>query len=187
MNRTLFFAALLFVVLASACSRGAEEITPEGGATMTIQLTSPVFQEGKPIPVRYTCDGDNVSPPLQWSNLPPGTQSIALLCEDPDSPSGAFAHWVLYGLPAGTAELGEGVPTEEELANGAKQGVNSARSVGYYGPCPPQGKPHRYVFRIYALDANLPAQTGASRADLLRAVQGHILAEGQLMGTYARK
>ncbi len=187
MNPKLLFTALLLVVLAGACSGGTNETTPEEGVTMTIQLTSSAFQESKPIPVRYTCDGDDVSPPLHWSNLPSRTQSIALLCEDPDSPSGLFTHWILYGLPAETTELSEGVPAEETLPNGAKQGTNSAHSIGYHGPCPPPGKPHRYVFRIYALDANLPAQTGVSRADLLRAIEGHVLAEGQLMGTYARK
>jgi hypothetical protein len=154
---------------------------------MRITLTSPAFQEGQTIPKKYTGDGDDLSPPLQWSGVPPGTRSLALVCDDPDAPAGTWVHWVLYGLPAATTRLPEGVPAAEHVAGGAKQGLNDFRQVGYGGPAPPPGKAHRYYFRIYALDTELPLRPRATRPELRHALEGHVLAEGQLMGTYQRK
>ncbi len=153
---------------------------------MSIQITSTAFVEGKPIPAKYTGDGQDSSPPLKWVSPPQGTASLALVCDDPDAPAGTWVHWVLYNLPPTTTELPEGVPTTETLANGAKQGVNDFRKLGYGGPSPPPGKPHRYFFHLYALDTAVKLPTRATKQDFLRAAKGHVLAEGQLMGTYQR-
>jgi Raf kinase inhibitor-like YbhB/YbcL family protein len=153
---------------------------------MSIELTSTAFQEGQTIPKQYTRDGRNLSPPLQWRDPPAGTKSLALIGEDPDAPRGTFTHWVLFNLPAEARELGEGVPSDVTLPGGAKQGVNDFGEAGYDGPSPPRGKPHRYFFRLYALDTRLDLGPGASRHQLLKAMDGHVLAQGQLMGRYGR-
>jgi hypothetical protein len=152
----------------------------------TMKLTSVAWMEGKPIPVKYTCDGADVSPPLAWSDAPAGTRSFALICDDPDAPAGTWVHWVISGLPATAAALAEGIATTETLPDGAKQGVNDFRRTGYGGPCPPPGAPHRYYFKLYALDATPALKSRATKAELLRAMAGHILAEARLMGTYQR-
>lgn len=154
---------------------------------MTIQLTSSAFTEGSPIPVKYTCDGQDLSPPLKWSDLPQGTWSIALIADDPDAPAGTWVHWVLYNLPATISELLQGLPTGEIILGGAAQGRNDFRRIGYGGPCPPRGNAHRYFFKVYALDTDLGLKPGATKNELLRAMEGHILTEGQLMGTYMRR
>jgi Raf kinase inhibitor-like YbhB/YbcL family protein len=153
---------------------------------MSIELTSKAFQAGETIPKPYTGDGADRSPPLAWSEPPAGTRSLALICEDPDAPRGIWVHWVLFNLPASTRELEEGVPTTDTLSNGAKQGKTDFGTIGYGGPAPPRGKPHRYFFKLYALDGTVDLSAGATRAQLLDAMKGHILAEGQLMGTYGR-
>jgi hypothetical protein len=152
----------------------------------TMKLTSSAFVEGQPIPANHTCDGTDVSPPLHWSAAPTGTRSFALICDDPDAPVGTWVHWVIYGLPATAGELPEMVAPTESLPNGARQGLNDFRRVGYGGPCPPPGGPHRYFFKLYALDIELPLKPRANKLDLVRAMAGHILAETQLMGTYQR-
>ena len=154
---------------------------------MTIQLTSSAFIEGSAIPVRYTCDGQDISPPLKWNNIPQGARSIALIADDPDAPAGTWVHWVLYNLPVTVTELPQGLPTSENIPNGASQGRNDFRRIGYGGPCPPRGSPHRYFFKVYALDIELGLKPGATKGELLRAMEGRILAEGQLMGTYQRR
>jgi Raf kinase inhibitor-like YbhB/YbcL family protein len=123
---------------------------------------------------------------LGWSEPPPGTKSLALICDDPDAPRGTWVHWVLFNLPSQARELEEGVPTRETLGNGAKQGKNDFGNVGYGGPAPPKGKPHRYVFTLYALDVAVDLPPGATMAQLMGAMKGHILAEGQLVGNYGR-
>ena len=128
---------------------------------MSIELTSTAFKAEKPIPKQYTGDGTDQSPPLQWSEPPSGTKSIALICDDPDAPRGTWVHWVLFNVPAQTLELEAGVPTTETLANGAKQGKNDFGNIGYGGPAPPKGKAHRYFFKLYALDAALNLPSGA--------------------------
>jgi Raf kinase inhibitor-like YbhB/YbcL family protein len=152
---------------------------------MPLQVTSSAFENGKPIPARYTCDGEDISPPLRWSGLPQGAKSIALIADDPDAPMGTWVHWVLWNLPP-IAELQEAVPTTASLPSGAKQGISDFKRPGYGGPCPPRGGPHRYYFKLYALDAALDLPAGAKKSDLEKAMRGHILAEGQLMGTYRR-
>ncbi len=153
---------------------------------MPIRLTSPAFQSGATIPKEYTGDGDDKSPPLQWSEPPSGTKSFALICDDPDAPVGTWVHWVLFNLPAATRELEEGVPTIKTLGNGAKQGKNDFGNIGYGGPAPPKGKSHRYFFKLYSLDETVDLSPGTSKAQLVKAMNGHILADGQLVGTYGR-
>ena len=153
---------------------------------MALELTSTAFQEGATIPEQYTGDGRNASPPLKWGDLPAGTRSLALVCEDPDAPRGTFTHWTAFNLPAEARELSEDVPVEPTLPNGTAQGTNDFGKVGYGGPKPPPGKPHRYFFKLYALDRRLDLQAGAGKEDLRAAMKGHVLAEGQLMGTYGR-
>jgi Raf kinase inhibitor-like YbhB/YbcL family protein len=153
---------------------------------MEIEITSSAFEEGGMIPAKYTCDGSDVSPPLQWDAVPEGTKSIALICDDPDAPMGTWVHWVLFNLPADTRELAEDIPADEILPNGAKQGLSDFGRIGYGGPCPPGGT-HRYFFKIYALDTELDLRASADKPQLLDAMEGHVLAQGQLMGTYTRQ
>ena len=148
---------------------------------MEIDVRSTAFEEGGAIPARYTCDGLDVSPPLQWISVPDGTQSLALIADDPDAPGGTFVHWVIYNLPPDTQRLPEDVPNRETLPGGAVQSLNGAGTIGYTGPCPPSGT-HRYFFNVYALDTELDPGGG----DLVSAMEGHVLAEGRLMGTYRR-
>lgn len=147
---------------------------------MSIQVTSSAFKEGESIPRRHTCDGENLSPALSWSGIPQGTASLALIADDPDAPAGTWVHWViadlspeLSGLPEGAAGLGV-------------DGVNGFRKTGYGGPCPPKGSTHRYYFKLYALDKKLGLKTGMTKSDVEKAMQGHILAQGQLIGRYSR-
>ncbi len=152
-----------------------------------MQLTSTAFSEGEPIPAKYTCDQKDVSPPLKWTGAPAGTKSFALIADDPDAPVGTWVHWVVYDLPATSAELPEDSPKGQYLPGGARQGLNDFRRLGYGGPCPPPGKPHRYFFKLYALDTVLDLKPGLSKKDLERAMDKHVLAQAQLMGTYKRK
>jgi len=153
---------------------------------MSLKLTSTAFEDGHVIPKKYTGDGDDVSPPLAWSNPPKETKSFVLICDDPDAPRGTWVHWVLFDLPSDLRELEEAVPAEGSLANGAKQGTNSFNNLGYGGPAPPRGKPHRYCFKLFALDRAIGLATGATKEQVLGACKGHVLAEAQLMGKYQR-
>lgn len=153
--------------------------------TMKITITSNAFQEGGIIPKKYTCDGENISPQLAWNNIPQGTKSLAIINDDPDAPVGTWVHWVIYNIPPDSKELLEHVLPQKVLQNGTKQGTNDFRKIGYGGPCPPGGT-HRYYFKIYALDKMLTEEAGMTKAQLLKAMEGHILAEGQLMGKYKR-
>lgn len=153
---------------------------------MEIQLTSSAFDQGKPIPEEYTCDGRNISPPLQWSNVPEGAQSLAMIVHDPDAPRGTFIHWIIYNIPPNITEFTENVDKERVLPSGARQGLNDADKIGYTGPCPPSGT-HRYFFRIYALDSTLDLEPGANMKQIEDAMRGKIIATGELMGTYKRQ
>lgn len=157
---------------------------------MTLTVTSSAFAAGETIPRKYTGDGEDVSPPLAFSGLPDGTQSIALICDDPDAPTPQpWVHWVIYNIPGDVASLDEGVPNDEQLdkPRGACQGTNSWGTIGYGGPAPPRGHGvHHYHFRVYALDADLSLNPGLEKAALLKAISGHVLAEGELVGTYSR-
>ena len=153
---------------------------------MDIEIISSAFEDGGLIPAKYTCDGADVSPPLRWDAVPEGTKSIALICDDPDAPMGTWVHWVLFNLPADTGELAEDVSPDKTLSNGAWQGTSDFGRIGYGGPCPPSGT-HRYFFKIYALDTKLDLPAGARKNDLVKAMQGHILGQGQLIGKYKRR
>lgn len=154
---------------------------------MEFTLTSSAFAPGARIPTRHTCDADDLSPPLAWSDPPEGTESLALISDDPDAPVGTWVHWVIFDIPATVRSLPEGLSTagDPDSLAGARQGTNDFRRLGYGGPCPPSGT-HRYFFRLYALDTALGLKPGASRADVDRAMSGHILAEAELMGKYSR-
>lgn len=157
---------------------------------LTITLTSTAFAEGATIPRVYTCDGEDISPPLDWSGVPEATRSLALICDDPDAPRGTWTHWVLYDLSADVTQLQEGIPPHERVVLGpggvaARQGRNDFGKVGYGGPCPPRGT-HRYFFRLYALDDRPELGAGATKERPIGAMRGHVLAEGRLMGTYSR-
>jgi Raf kinase inhibitor-like YbhB/YbcL family protein len=173
----------------SLCLSPSLFVTPseqERRGTMALQMASPVFAARETIPKKFTCDGPDVSPKLTWNEPPSNTQSFALIMDDPDAPVGTWVHWVLYDLPAETRELAEGVAKQEQLSNGARQGRNDFGKIGYGGPCPPPGKPHRYFFKLYALDAKLSLKAGATKADVERAMKGHVLAQAELMGRYGR-
>jgi Raf kinase inhibitor-like YbhB/YbcL family protein len=179
----LLILASLFVCV--GCNRSSTEMQP-GESPMSIEVTSTAFQQGMPIPKQYTADGADKSPPLRWSEPPSGTKSLALICDDPDAPRGTWVHWVFFNLPAQTRELEEGVPTTATLPSGANQGKNDFGNLGYGGPAPPKGKAHRYFFKLYALGAVPDLAPGATKAELENAMKGHILDQGQLMGTYQR-
>jgi len=139
---------------------------------MAFTLQSSAFQNGGSIPKKFTCEAADVSPELTWSGVPEKTQSFALIADDPDAPMGTWVHWVIYDLPPNTAKLPEGVPKQEQAA--------------YGGPCPPPGKPHRYFFKLYALDSKLNLKPGARKPEVEAAMKGHVLAEAELMGKYGR-
>ena len=153
---------------------------------MAFELRSDAFGQNSPVPQKYTCEGEDISPALIWSNSPEETKSFALISDDPDAPVGTWVHWVIYDIPAEVSELGEGVPAKEELDNGSKQGINDFGKIGYGGPCPPPGKVHRYFFKLYALDTVLNLKPRVTKKELLSAMEGHILAEAQFIGTYQR-
>jgi len=153
---------------------------------MSFTLTSKAFSAGGEVPKRNSCDGEDLSPQLSWSPSPSGSKSLALIADDPDAPVGTFTHWVLYNLAPTTSELPEGVSKSEPAPGGGSQGRNDFGRIGYGGPCPPPGKPHRYYFRLFALDAVLSLKAGASRAQLEKAMQGHILDQGEIMARYRR-
>ncbi|HVI09093.1 MAG TPA: YbhB/YbcL family Raf kinase inhibitor-like protein [Candidatus Binatia bacterium] len=153
---------------------------------MPLRLSSGSFAGGQAIAKKFTCDGPDVSPQLSWTGAPSSTRAFALIMDDPDAPAGNWVHWVLYNLPASVTELPEGVEKKEQLANGASQGRNDFPKIGYNGPCPPPGKPHRYFFKLYALDRKLDLKAGATKADVERAMQGHVVSQGELVGKYGR-
>jgi Raf kinase inhibitor-like YbhB/YbcL family protein len=184
---TLACTALAVTLVAVACGGGREATSSARETAVPIQITSPAFNPGEPIPTKYTCDGEDVSPPLRWIGMPQTTQSIAIIVEDPDAPSGTFVHWVIYDIPGSATELPEGLPKTESLPSGVKQGVNDFKKLGYGGPCPPQGSAHRYDFHIYALDLQVQFRAGMGKQELLNLIEGHVTAQGILMGTYRRR
>ena len=192
-QRMRLLAAILLMtgveLICTSCGKGrdANVASQEGkGGGETMRLASTAFTEGGMIPVRYTGDGEDVSPPLAWSDAPATTKSFALICDDPDAPRGTWVHWIVYNLPVSVNSLAEDAPPEETLANGGRHGISDFRKLGYGGPAPPSGT-HRYYFKLYALDTVLDLKPGATKADLLKAMEGHVLAQAQLMGKYARK
>jgi len=155
-----------------------------------IKLSSDSFHSGQTIPEKYSCNGEDISPPLAWSDIPPVTQSLALIVDDPDAKKVVdfvWVHWLLYNIPPETTTLPENVPIDAELPDGSLQGETSFGQLGYGGPCPPQGNYHKYVFKLYALDIVLDLDAGVTKEELLAEMEGHILAEGELVGGYKGK
>jgi Raf kinase inhibitor-like YbhB/YbcL family protein len=183
MKSILFICFVLILVLA-ACST-TEASTTE--ADMSLELKSDAFTNGQSIPAKYSCIGKNISPALTWSDPPSGTQSFALIVDDPDAPMGTWTHWVLYNIPVDARSLQEDLPVKGKNVepNTIYVGKNSSGDIGYDGPCPPSGT-HRYYFKLYALDSLISLLPGASKDDLLKAMKGHILAQGELMGTFSK-
>ena len=151
-----------------------------------MQIQSSAFTESQSIPQKYTFDGQDVSPQLTWTGAPQGAKTFAVIADDPDAPAGTWVHWVIFNLPAQTSSLPEAVPKTNSAAGGT-QGKNDFGNIGYGGPCPPPGKAHRYFFKLYALDTTVNLQAGARKQELERAMQGHVLGQAALMGTYQRK
>jgi Raf kinase inhibitor-like YbhB/YbcL family protein len=170
----LFFLALVFGV------------TESGGIAMAFELSSAAFKPGEMIPKKHTCDANDVSPPLAWTEPPAGVKSLALVCDDPDAPAGTWVHWVLWDMPPTARSLPEGVALLAKLEDGTRQGTNDFKKTGYGGPCPPRGVPHRYSFRLYALDTVVGLAPGATKAALEKAMQGHTLGQAEVMGRYGR-
>jgi Raf kinase inhibitor-like YbhB/YbcL family protein len=176
-NQRLLLCIVLCCVGIAVCAKGAD---------MPFQITSTAFSNGGTITKTYTCDGGDASPPLSWKDAPAGTQSFALIADDPDAPAGTWVHWVAYNLPGTAKELPEGIKKEEQLPDGTQQGRNDFRKIGYNGPCPPPGKPHRYFFKLYALNAKLTLKSGATKSDVEAAMKGHVVAQTEWMGKYGR-
>jgi Raf kinase inhibitor-like YbhB/YbcL family protein len=157
-----------------------------GHAAMAFELTSGAFKADETIPKKHTCDGEDLSPPLAWTEPPAGTKGFALVCDDPDAPAGTWIHWVIYDLPPSLRTLPEGVPQTPKRDDGSKQGTNDFKKIGYNGPCPPRGSEHRYYFTLFALDAPTGLAPGATKADLVQAIQAHTLGNAHMIGRYAR-
>lgn len=189
----LLLTAACLALTSSTCLAGDTALDSDrtftqhrGRHAMSLVLDSKAFPKGGEIPSKYTCSGDDISPALSWSGAPRDTKSFALIVEDPDAPSGTFTHWVVYDLPAGTHQLPGNVSKTDDLSGGGRQGRNDFRRVGYGGPCPPPGKPHRYFFKLYALNSTLGLAAGASKQDVEAAMHGHVLAQAELMGKFGR-
>ncbi len=177
---------LLLLILLLAIVSGCIAKEKEVNNMEKISISSEAFNDGGTIPDEYTCEGEDISPPLSWQGLPDGTKSIALIMDDPDASGRAFVHWVIYNISGSTQKLAKGIPKKEKLADGSLQGMTDFGKAGYGGPCPPPGKPHRYIFKIYAIDKILDLPSKASKEDAETAMKGHILAKGELIGKYAR-
>jgi Raf kinase inhibitor-like YbhB/YbcL family protein len=187
--RLLILVAIIAAVMAAVIrpavlARLSPQSSPQGAHSMTI--TSPSFPNGGAIAKKVTCDGPDVSPQLSWSDAPAGTKSFALLTDDPDAPVGNWNHWTMWNLPPTTGSLPEGTSKESKLPDGSQQGMNDFRRTGYNGPCPPPGKPHRYYFKLFALDTKLDLKSNGSKKELEAAMKGHILAQAEWMGRYGR-
>jgi Raf kinase inhibitor-like YbhB/YbcL family protein len=176
----ILIVSLGILLLTAGCKTNTSVLAPEGGTEMTITITSTAYAEGENIPRIYTCDDQNMSPPLAWTGVPTSTVSLALIMDDPDAPSGTWVHWVLFNLPANTASL------EKGKNGGGMDGKNDFNKIGYGGPCPPRGSNHRYYVKLYALDKTLELKIGTTKAQVESAMRGHIIAQGQLMGRYSR-
>jgi len=184
----VFLIIALLVLFLGCISNQPEQETPtkEETTLKQISISPDTFSNGSNIPVEYTCDGDDRSPALSWNTVPAGTQSFALIVDDPDAPGKTWVHWVIYNIPANSTGLPGAVPKNNTLDDGSLQGKNDFGRVGYNGPCPPPGKPHRYFFRVYALDTTLSLKSGATKSQLEAAMSGHILAQGEMVGEYGR-
>jgi len=166
--------------------QGKADLRVKGDKAVSFELTSAAFTHGASIPVKHTGDGPDVSPALTWTDPPVGTKSFVLICDDPDAPAGTWVHWVMYDIPVDARRMEENVSKKETVLGTAKQGQNDFRRIGYDGPAPPPGKPHRYVFKLYAVDIETGLAPGATKKQALKAIKGHLLADAELMGTYQR-
>jgi len=187
--KTRFFTAIpiaIFALYICGCSSEPKEQKAKEVKVADLGLKSDAFAQGDTIPVKYTCDGDDISPALTWNKPPDGTKEMVLICDDPDAPRGTWDHWVVYGIPPDTLGIPEDVQEGEVVDGVGTQGINSGRKNGYNGPCPPKGPVHRYFFKLYALDKNLDLKPGKVKAEVEKAMEGHILAKGELMGRYGR-
>jgi Raf kinase inhibitor-like YbhB/YbcL family protein len=182
-----FNCILLLMLLGVACAVSNSLLGQRVGEKMSITIFSTAFANGEGIPKRFTCDGADMLPQLSWKGSPSNTASHVLIADDPDAPAGTWTHWVLYDLPGTTTELAENVNKVDKLPDGARQGRNDFHKIGYGGPCPPAGTPHRYFFKIYALDSKLNLAPGASKQEVEQAMQAHVLARGELVGKYGRR
>jgi Raf kinase inhibitor-like YbhB/YbcL family protein len=178
--RFYWILILGILILLPGCKSHEAAPASEGDVNMAIQITSAAFSEGDKIPRIYTCDDQNISPPLDWTGVPTGTVSLALIMDDPDAPSGIWVHWVMYNLPADTTSL------KQAITGSGVDGKNDFSKLGYGGPCPPRGSNHRYYMKLYALDIRLDLKAGATKAQVESAMRGHILVQGQIMGKYGR-
>ncbi len=179
-TQTLAWAGLLAVVCTTTGCRESD------GAQGEMEISSPDFRNMNAIPTRFACDGANLSPELDWTGLPDSTVALALVVVDPDAPTKNFIHWIIYNIPATARGLNRGVPPEPDLGGGVCQGMNDFAQVGYDGPCPPPGPPHRYFFRLYALDRRLDLRPAATKEELMSAAHNHILGQTEMLGTYGR-
>jgi Raf kinase inhibitor-like YbhB/YbcL family protein len=176
---------IFIIVMIISLHQNYNKLMAQTEGEKSMELTSTAFTEGGMIPAKYTCDGMDISPPLSWENIPEGTKSFAIICDDPDAPVGIWVHWVIYNLLPEVKELSEAIPAQRMLADGSMQGLNDFRKIGYGGPCPPGGT-HRYYFKLYALDIMLDLEGEPTKSDLEAAMQGHILKQCQIMGRYKR-
>ena len=174
------------VIAVAYVAAGCMAETPGTEEAGDMHLSSSVFENGERMPVKYTGDGQDVSPPLAWQGAPDGTKAFVLICDDPDAPVGNWIHWVLYDIPADTRALPENLPPREKVLGSARHGRNDFRKLGYGGPAPPPGKPHRYIFTLYAVDRPTGLPAGAGKGEVLQAVQGHVTAKAQLTAVYSR-
>lgn len=179
-KQTVMAAVFTGIICCGVCSAEPKE------GEMKITVVSAAFKDMVPILSKYTCDGADISPPLAWQNIPAGAQSIVLVCDDPDAPAGDWVHWVCYDIPPDVTGLDEDVPAAKTLPSGGKQGVNDFGNIGYGGPCPPGGT-HRYFFKVYALDTMLNLPAGQTKKQIEKAMRGHVLASGELVGVYTRR
>jgi Raf kinase inhibitor-like YbhB/YbcL family protein len=190
MTRLIFTITLLVILsgIGNAQDAGVIRQKPQTAAPaelINLELKSSAFRSSAPIPKKYTCDSLDISPDLTWKKPPDSTRSLVLICDDPDAPGGAWIHWVLYNIPPGATSLPEGIAPKDTI-NGMTQGTNSFGNIGYGGPCPPHGRPHRYYFHLCAIDIRLDLKPGAKDSEIMKAITGHILAQGRLMGRYGR-
>lgn len=175
---------LVFMLPAAVAMIGPRAMA--AGPAGKFEISSTAFSPGGDIPREFTCEGSDSSPALKWTEPPVGTKSFALIVDDPDAPVGTWVHWVIYNLPSETRELPARMARDGELADGSRQGTNDFHRLGYGGPCPPPGPAHRYFFKLFALDRRLSLKVGASQADLMNAMKGHLLAYAELVGRYKR-
>jgi len=181
-----FLFLFLIPIMFLNCASISEEKTIKM-EVIKMKVKSSAFKEGENIPIKYTCDGKDISPEISWEDVPDSVESLALICDDPDAPMKTFVHWVIYNIPPRVNKLEEGTRPIWGLPIGAIQGINDFGNTGYGGPCPPRGPAHHYHFKLYGLNTKLDAERGISKKELLKKMEGHIIAKGELVGIYKRK